>query len=135
MNTADEVSVDLDEVRPNRRPQLEAGVPFTEVIQRDGEAHRLVMADGLTHQCRVKPRGLLSQLDDDLMRVQPMAMQEVTCQSPRMRTVQQHLRRHVQEQALTQALLGPLLKRQFTTEAVQLGEAPMLASRLEHRHR
>ena len=135
MDTTDEMTVDLDEVRLHRRPQLEAGIALPEIIQRDGEAHRLIMADGFPHQRRIQPRRLLGQLDHHLMRTQAEAPQQATRQAGRVGAIQQHIGRHVDEQPLRQAQRRPLLERTLATQAVELHQAAVLARRREHRQR
>ncbi|MNF82162.1 hypothetical protein D3C84_644610 [compost metagenome] len=64
MNTVDEMPVDFDVIRAQFRPQTQARIPSTEVIQGNRKAHVAVMVQGIEQQLEIVGRGLLGQFDN-----------------------------------------------------------------------
>ena len=66
IGTLDEVAVDLDDIRPQLRPQLESGIAGAEIVQGNAESHLSVMEHGLLHQPHILHRVGLGELDNQL---------------------------------------------------------------------
>ncbi len=105
MNAINEMPVDLHVIRTQFRPQAQARIPCTQVVQRNGKTHRpIVMQSGL-QQLKVIDWRLLGELDDHLARRNAQVLQQLQRSSGLVRGFEQGFRRDVEEQLARQLLL------------------------------
>ncbi|MNT66663.1 hypothetical protein D3C72_2047420 [compost metagenome] len=83
MNAIDEVSIDLHVVRAQLRPQTQAGIAGTEIIQCNGKTHRSIVMQGGLQQLEIVDGRLFGQFDDHLTGRNAEILQQLQC-APRL---------------------------------------------------
>ena len=98
VDAVDEVAVDLHVVGAQLRPQAQAGIARTQVVQGDGEAHGAVVVQGGVEQGEVIGGGVLGEFDDHLARRDAESLQHLQGAARLVGRVQQGFGGDVEEQ-------------------------------------
>ena len=135
VNAVDEMTIDLHVVRAQFRPQTQAGVAGTQIIQGDGKAHGTIVVQRVVEQGEVFGGRLFGELDHHLAGRDAEGLQQLQGAPGLVAGVEQRLRRDVEKQLAFQAQITEASAGALAAGHFQLAEAAGMTRHGEQRQR